>query len=133
MACLESCSHTGTWVAASIQHVAAVVVFRLVEQRLDTGLHKTPRAGVERLFLRPDDGLGVGIRVEVLLELSPWEWVELLDAGNGRVGDLVLLAVFVKGGVDLTSAYNDTLDLVVWCNLEILGLVRLVWDDPLEV
>lgn len=50
---LETGGHTGTGVSSGVQHVSPVVVFRLVEQSLDTGLRETPCAGVKRLLLSP--------------------------------------------------------------------------------
>lgn len=83
--------------------------------------------------MSPDNVLCVGVRVEVLLELSPWEWVELLNPGDGSIRDLFCLAVFAKCGVNLTRAEDDALDFIVWCNLETFGIVCVVWNDPLEV
>lgn len=84
--------------------------------------------------MTPDDGFCVGIRVEVLLELSPGEGVELLDTSNGSVGVVVLRTVLVQLSVHLSGTDDDTLDLVVRLDLNILTLVvRWVRDDPLEV
>ena len=134
MRALETSSDTGTGVTTGIEDVSPVVVFGLVEQRLDSGLGERPGTCVEGLFLRPDDGLGVGVRVEVLLELLPWEGVELFDTRDSRVGDLVLLTVLVERGVRLTRAENDALDLVVGVNLKVMAaVVGDIGNDPLEV
>ena len=127
---LETRSDRGGGVAASVHDVLAVVVVGLVEEGFDAGLDEAPGAGVEGLLLAPDDGLGVGVVVEVVLELLPGEGVELLDAGEGDVVDLVVGAVLVEGGVDLTSAEDDALDLFGRAD-GALGMGR-VGDDPLE-
>jgi hypothetical protein len=92
--------------------VLAVVILGLVEQSLDTGLREAPGTSVQRLLLAPDDGLGVGVLVQVLAELLPGEGVELLDTGERDVVDLVVSTVLVQGGVDLSSTQNDTLNLL---------------------
>lgn len=128
---LETSSHRRAWVAASVHDVLVVVVLGLVEQRLDTRLRETPRTGVQRLLLCPDDGLGVGVRVQVLLQLLPGEGVELLDTCDGHVVDLVVCAVLVQGRVHLARAHDHTVDLV-W-GLDRVGLVGWVTDDPVEL
>ena len=54
----------------------------------------------------------------------------MLNAGNGRVLDALISAMLMKSGVDLTSAENDTLDLV-WLG-DSVAMLR-VRDDPLEL
>lgn len=120
----------GTGVATRIHDVFSVMVLSLVEKRLDTGLDKTPSTSVEGLFLCPHNGLGVRVHVEVFLELLPWEGVELLDACEGDVVNLVVGAVLVQGGPDLASAENDAVNLLG--GLDGAGLVLGVGDDPLE-
>ena len=127
---LEARSDGGGGVAASVHDVLAVVVVGLVEEGFDAGLDEAPGAGVEGLLLAPDDGLGVGVVVEVVLELLPGEGVELLDAGEGDVVDLVVGAVLVEGGVDLAGAEDDAVDLLG--GLDAAGGVLGVRDDPLE-
>lgn len=127
---LETSGHRGTGVATGVHDVFSVVVLSVIEQGLDTRLGEAPGTGVERLLLGPDDGLGVGVLVEVLLELLPGEGVQLLKAGDGNVVEVVVGAVLVKGGVDLTGAEDDTLNLVV--RLDVASLVLGVGDDPLE-
>lgn len=117
-------------VAAGVHDVFAVVVLGLVEQGLDARLHEAPGTGVERLLLCPNDGLGVGVHVEVLLQLLPGEGVHLLNAGKGNVVELVVGAVLVQGSPDLTSAENNALNLLG--SLDRAGLVLRVGDDPLE-
>jgi hypothetical protein len=106
------------------------VVLSVVEQSLNTGLGEAPSTGVKRLLLAPDNGLGVGVHVEVLLKLLPREGVQLLNASEGNIIDLVLGSVLVKSGPDLTSAENDTLNLVR--RLDSPSLMLRVGDDPLE-
>jgi len=130
---LQTSGDTGAGVSASIKHVSPVVVLGFVEQSLDAGLGETPSACVQGLLLCPDNVLCVGIRVEVLLELLPREGVELFDTGDGCVGEVVLLAVLDKGSIGLTGAEDDTLNLLLWLDLELRGLVSSVFNDPLEV
>lgn len=127
---LETSRHGRAGVAASVHDVLAVVVLSLVQQSLDTRLREAPGSGVERLFLAPHDGLSVGVHVEVLLELLPREGVELLDAGEGHVIDLVLRAVLVEGRPDLTAAQNHAVNLLG--SLDGASLVLGIRDDPLE-
>jgi hypothetical protein len=118
---------TGT---TSVQNVAAVVVLGGVEQALNTGLGVRPGTGVEGLLLTPDNVLGVGVAVKVLLQLSPGEGVQLLNTGDGGVADTVGFTVLNEGGVNLTRAENNTFDLLGLVNG---GTVTLLGDDPLEV
>lgn len=128
---LKTSGHRGAGVTAGVHDVLAVVMLSLVEESLEAGLSETPGTGVQRLLLGPDNGLGVGVLVKVLLELLPWEGVKLLNAGDGDVVDLLLGTVLVQSGVDLTSAENDTINLLV--RLDVAGLMRRVGDDPLEL
>jgi hypothetical protein len=102
----------------------------VVQQRLDPRLREAPRAGVERLLLTPDDGLGVLVGVEVVAQLRPWEGVELLDTRNGSVLDVVGLDVFAECGVDLTRAEDDAVDVGGLVDGFAVFGVR---DDPFEV
>lgn len=130
MRALQARRHTGAGIPSRIQDMLAIMMFRLIQQGLDAGLGETPSAGVERLFLAPNDVLGVGVHVEVFLELGPGEGIELFDARDGCVLVLVGRAVLVQGGVDLAGAEDDTLDLFGRGD----GLVVFrVGDDPLEV
>lgn len=127
---LETSGDRGTGVSASVHDVLAGVVLSVVEQSLDTGLSEAPSTGVERLLLAPDDGLGVRVHVEVLLELLPREGVQLLNAGESDIVDVILRSVLLEGGPHLTSAENNTLNLVR--RLDNTSLMRRVGDDPLE-
>lgn len=134
MTSLQSRSDRSTRITSGIHHVPPVMVFGLIEQSLDTGLRETPSTGVQWLFLAPNDGLGIRIRVQVFLQLGPGEGVELFDTGNSGLGQLVLDAVFVEGGVDLTRAEDDAVNLFLGGELDVVAwLVGWVGDDPLEV
>ena len=127
---LQSGGHTGTWVTSSIHNVLAVMKLGLVQQSLDSGLGETPSTGVQWLFLTPDNSLGVLVAVEVLLELLPWEGVQLFNSSDGGVLEVVVGTVFVQSSVDLTRAENDTVDFL-WLS-DGLAVFR-VGNDPLEL
>lgn len=127
---LEARRDTGTRVPAGVHDVLARVMLRIVQQRLDTRLHETPGARVERLLLRPHHGLGVGVHVEVLLELGPGERVELLDARQRDVVELLGGAVLVQRRVDLAGAEDHAVDFL---GRRDRGPVLRVRDDPAEV
>jgi hypothetical protein len=78
-----------------------IMVFGMIQQRLDPGLHKAPCARIQWFLLTPHDRLCVGVLVEVLAELGPGEGVELLDTCDGDVFAALGFAVFDEGGVDL--------------------------------
>lgn len=117
--------------ATSIHDVLAVVVLGVVEKSLDTGLGVAPSSGVQGLLLGPDNGLGVGVLVEVVAELLPWEGVELLNTGDGDVVKLVLGAVLMQRGINLARAENDAFNLLR--SLDFTRLVSRVGDDPSEL
>lgn len=127
---LETGSDRSTRSTAGVQDVATVVVLSSVQQGLNTGLGVRPGAGVKRLLLGPDDVLGIGVAVKVLLELAPGEGVELLNTGDGGVANAVGLTVLDKSGVDLTRAEDDTLNLLGLIDGHAVGGVR---DNALEV
>lgn len=112
MAGLETRSHRGTGVTSSIHDVFPVVVLGNVQDRLDTRLREGPRAGIKWFLLTPHDGLGIGVAIEVLLDLLPREGVELLDTRDGCVGDALVEAVLVQRGVDLASTQDHALDVL---------------------
>ena len=130
MARLQSGSHACTWVTAGVHDVFAVVVLGLVEQGLQARLGERPSTGVKRLFLAPDDGLGVGVRIQVLLQLLPGEGVELLNTGDGSSLDAIVGPVLVQRSVDLTGTENDAVD-----GFGVVDGVAVFWvgDDPLEL
>lgn len=134
MTALQPRSDRGTRVATSVHDVFSVVVLGVVQQSLDSRLRERPGSSIEGFLLSPNDSLSVGVAVEVLLELCPWEGVELLDTGDGGVAEVVGLTVLEERGEDLTRTEDHTLDLLLGCELEggVL-LVHWVWDDPLEV
>lgn len=128
---LQSRGHTSTRISPSIHDMFPIVVLSVIQQGLNPRLREAPRAGVQRLLLSPDDGLGIGIHVEVLLQLLPWERIELLDASYGDRVEIVLFAMFVQGDVSLARTQYDAVDLF-W-GRDGLVLVGWVGDDPLEV
>lgn len=127
---LETASHRRTRGTTSVEDVATVVVLCCVQQRLKTRLGEAPGTSVQRLFLGPNDVLGVGVAVEVLLQLSPREGVQLLNTSDGSVADAIGLTVLGQSGVHLTRADDDSLNLLRLIDLVAMGRVR---DDPLEV
>lgn len=78
-----------------------------------------PRTHVQRFFLAPND-FCVGVLVGVLLDLLVREGVELFNARDGNVSDLVLLASLEKSVVDLARAENVSGDL--FGRFEVLGM-----------
>lgn len=128
---LETGSNGRAWATAGVHDVLPVVVRGLVQQGLNSGLGEAPGAGIERFLLAPDDGLGVGVLVEILPQLLPREGVQLLDARNGDVVDVVLGAVLVQRGVHLAGTENDAVNLLV--GLDGAGLVGGIRDDPVEL
>lgn len=86
-------------------------MFCLVQQCLQSRLREAPRARIERLFLSPYDGFGVGVHVKVFAQLGPREGIQLFDACDGDRIEFVLGAVLVKGSVDLAGTKNDAIDL----------------------
>lgn len=106
------------------------MVFGVVKKCLDARLCEGPGSGVEGLFLTPYDGLGVRVHVEVLLELLPWEGVELFNSCDGGVFVTVVGAVLVEGCVYLAGAENYALDLLgVIDGIAVFG----VGDDPFKL
>lgn len=128
---LQASCHRGRGVTTSIHDVLAIVVLGLVEQSLDSRLCEAPGSGVKRLLLCPDNSLGIGIHVKVLLQLLPREGVQLLDTSQGHVVNLVLFAILVQAGPNLTSAKNNSVNLLR--SLDSSSLVLRVGDDPLEL
>ena len=123
--------NAGTRISASIHNVSPIVMLCLIQQRLNTRLHETPRSRIQRLLLTPHDRLRVRVLVEIVSQLCPWEGIELFDACDSGVFLAFGFAMFDKGGVDLTGAHDDAFNLVV--GLDGAGFVRRVGDDPLEV
>lgn len=94
MASLETSGDTSTWISTGIHDMLSIVMVSVVQQSLDSRLSETPGTGVERLFLSPNDGLSVGVCIKILLELLPWEWVELFNTSDSSVLDVVVGTVF---------------------------------------
>lgn len=106
------------------------MVFGVVQEGFNARLSKAPCSGIQWLLLTPNDRLCVGIHVEILLEQLPGEGVELLDASDGCVLVTLVGTMFVKSGVDLTSAENDAIDFI-WFG-DGVAMLR-VGDNPLEL
>jgi hypothetical protein len=60
----------------------------------------------------------------------PGEGIELLDTGDGRVFDALIGTVLVESSINLSSAKDDTVNLV-----GVVDGVTVLWvrDDPLEL
>lgn len=127
---LQATGDGSTGSATGVQNMAAVVVLGGIEQGFDTRLGVAPCASVQGLLLGPHDVLGIRVAVEVLLQLGPWEGVQLLNAGDGGVADTVRLAVFREGSVHLARAEDHTLNLLGLVDRRAVTRIR---DDPLEV
>lgn len=127
---LQTRRHTRAWIATSIQHMSSVMMFRVIQQRLNTRLHEAPRTRVQGLFLTPHDVLGVRIAVEVVFELLPGERVQLLNACDSGVLDTLALAVFDQSGVNLAGAEDDALD--VFGSIDGFAVFGF-GDNPVEV
>lgn len=106
------------------------MVLGMVQQRLYPGLREAPSARIQRLFLCPDNVLGVGIHVQILLQLGPRERIQLLNTCDRRVFDFFVATVLVERSVDLAGAEDDALNVFWRIDLSAMLGVR---DDPLEV
>jgi len=89
-----------------------------------------PRAHVLRLLLAPDQAGVAAVGVGDFGEAVAMQRVELLDADDRGIGDLVLLAVVEEVVVDLARAEDDAVDFVGFDNR---FAVFRVGNDPLEV
>jgi hypothetical protein len=127
----KTSSHRRAGVTSGVHNVSPVVMLGLVQERLDSGLGEAPGTSVERLFLTPDDVLCIRIRVEVLLELLPWEGIELLDARNGNILQTASFTLLHECGVHLTCAENNAVDFFMRANLA--RSMSWVLNDPLEM
>jgi hypothetical protein len=78
-----------------------IMVFGMIQQRLDPGLHKAPCARIQRFLLTPHDRLRVGVLIQILAQLGPGEGVELFDTCDGDISAALGFAVLDEGGVDL--------------------------------
>lgn len=133
MTALQTRGDRSTRIATRVHNVLAIMVLGIVQQGLNSRLREGPGAGVERLFLTPDDCLRVRVAIQVFAELLPWEGVELFDTRNGGISQVVLLAMLEERCEDLARAENDTLDFVVRLDLELCVVMMWVFNDPAEV
>src|SRR4051794_27231780 len=93
----------------------------LAEHPFDIGLDEGPRTHVLRLLLAPDD-LGALEPRQLLDKSLERERVELLDAQQIDVVDAALLALVVEIVIDLAGTDDDTADLLVLGELDLLAL-----------
>ena len=131
MHCLRSSGDTGTRVPPYISDPFPSMTCRFVHDRLDPRLNVLPGSTIQRLFLTPNDGLGIGIPVQILLDLRPREWVELFQASNCSIPDAVVLPVFVESSVYLARTENDSLDILRRGD-GVVGMLG-IWNDVLEL
>src|SRR5208337_3755095 len=105
----------------------------LAEHPLDIGFDEEPRAHVLRLLLAPHD-LRLFEAGQVPHQPLQREWVKLLDTQEIDVVDAPLLALVVEIPVDLAGRDDDSPDLVVADELDLLVLARLgvVEQDAVE-
>ena len=80
--------------------------------------------------MAPDDGLGVGVHIQILLQLLPGERVKLLDTGDSGVLEAVVRTVLVQRGVNLAGTEDHTINLL-WI-IDSVAVLR-VSDNPLEL
>lgn len=127
---LETSSHTGTWISTCVHDVLSIMVLSVVQQSFNSRLSETPCTGIKRFFLTPNNGFGIGVHVKVLFELLPWERVELFDTSEGSVLDVVVGAVFAQGGINLSCAKDNTLDVLRLVDRFAMFSIR---DNPAEL
>jgi hypothetical protein len=130
MTCFQSGGDASAGISSGIHHMFPVVVFGVVQEGFDARLGKAPCSGIQRLLLTPNNRLGVGIHVEILLERLPRERIQLFDTRDCCVLVATVGAVFVESSIDLTSAENNAINFIWFGD----GLAMLgIWDDPLEL
>lgn len=84
----------------------------VIQQCLDPWLSEAPGASIQWLLLSPNDVLCVRVAVKILFQLLPGERVQLLDARDCDIFDLVVGTVLDERSIDLSGAENDSVDLV---------------------
>ncbi len=127
---LQSSSYTGAGVATGVHDVLAIMILCLIEQGLDSRLGERPCARIKRLFLAPNDCLGVRVHVKIFLQLLPWERVQLLNARDGGVGKFVVGPVLMQRSVYLAGTENNTVNL-----RRVSNGIAVLWvrNDPSEM
>lgn len=127
---LQSGCYTGAGVPAGVHDVLVIMMFRLVEQGLNAWLGERPSASVKRLFLAPNNCFRVRVHIEVLLQLLPWEGVQLLNTSDGRVGVFIVGAMLVQCDIYLAGTKDDAVDV-----LRVSNGITVFWvrDDPSEM
>lgn len=83
-------------------------MLRIADDCIQSWLYKAPATSVKRLLLSPDDFFHIWIFVQLVAELRPREGVQLLDANNNNIIDLVGFAVFDERSVNLTRTNQET-------------------------
>ena len=130
VASLQTSRHTCTGVSAGVHDMPPVVMLGLVQQGLNSWLHKRPCASIERLLLTPNDGLRVRVSIQVVSQVCPREGVELFNPGDRGILVPVVGTVLVYCGVCLSSAHDNAVNLFRLND----GLTVLwIWDNPLKV
>jgi hypothetical protein len=66
-------------------------------------LRERPGTGIQGLLLAPDNRLGVGVHIQILLQLLPGEGVKLLYTSDCSSLEALLGTVLVQRSVDLTG------------------------------
>jgi hypothetical protein len=82
----------------------------LPELRIEVVTRSDPVPGalVARLFLAPDDFGRLRVLGQFLLQMILREGIELLDADDGDVGDLLLATCGQQVVIDLAGTQDDT-------------------------
>jgi hypothetical protein len=127
---LQPRRNTCARIAACVHDMLVIMMLRLIKECLDARLGEGPGTGIQGFFLAPDNCLGVGVHVQILFELLPWEGVQLFDTSECCVSDFIVGSVFVKCSVDLTRAEDDTLNALRLVNRLAVLYFR---NDPTEV
>jgi hypothetical protein len=130
MARFQSRRHACARVTARVHDVFAIVVLGLVQQSLETRLRERPGTGIQGFLLAPDNRLGVGVHIQILLQLLPGEGVKLLYTSDCSSLEALLGTVLVQRSVDLTGTEDDAVD-----SFWIIDGVAVFWvgDDPLKL
>lgn len=108
MASLETSSNASARIPSCILNIFARVMLCIADDGIQSWLYKAPATGVKRLLLGPDDFVQIGVFVQLITELRPREGVQLLNANDSDIINLVSFAVFDKRGVYLTRANQET-------------------------
>ena len=109
---------------------AASMLTSRIEDSLQPRPRERPRTIVESLLLAPDDIRRAGILLQDVVDFLPREWMQLLNACNRGIRDILRLAVFVQCEIYLTAAVDDSFDAgSVECRVS----VAWIRDDRMEL